>query len=70
MMSDTGIITCPACGAETSEVIPTDSCLFFFDCPSCDTHLRPLPGDCCVFCSYGDRRCPSRTSDEGPASIP
>jgi hypothetical protein len=20
--------------------------------------LRPKPGDCCVFCSYGDMKCP------------
>src|SRR5258708_19573330 len=39
--------------------MPTDHCVFFHDCPACQTVLRPKAGDCCVFCSYGDKRCPS-----------
>ncbi|HXA55985.1 MAG TPA: GDCCVxC domain-containing (seleno)protein [Candidatus Acidoferrum sp.] len=54
-----GKITCPVCGHVTTEVIPTDRCLFFFECPGCGKVLRPKTGDCCVFCSYADRRCPS-----------
>jgi len=27
-------------------------CLFY-RCTACDVLLKPLPGDCCVFCSYG-----------------
>jgi len=38
--------------------MPTDQCVFFYECPHCKTVLRPKPGDCCVFCSYGDKRCP------------
>ncbi|MDY0329290.1 MAG: GDCCVxC domain-containing (seleno)protein [Thiomonas sp.] len=26
--------------------------------PACGAELRPLPGDCCVFCSYGSVPCP------------
>jgi len=51
-------LTCPACGHVTSATMPTDQCVFFYECPQCRTILRPKPGDCCVFCSYGDTRCP------------
>jgi len=47
------IITCPACGYKKEETMPVDSCLFFYECTSCKTLLKPLAGDCCVFCSYG-----------------
>jgi len=58
------IITCPACRTRSAEVMPTDSCLVMFQCPGCATELHPKPGDCCVFCSYGDAKCPSRTTSD------
>jgi len=51
-------LTCPACGNQTTQTMPTDACQWFFDCPSCAAVLKPKPGDCCVFCSYGDVACP------------
>ncbi len=51
-------ITCPKCGHEESEIMATDSCQFFYDCKSCGEVLRPLEGDCCVYCSYGSVKCP------------
>ena len=56
----TATLTCPRCGAASRVVMPTDACQFFFDCPVCEALLRPLPGDCCVFCSYADVPCPPR----------
>jgi hypothetical protein len=53
-----GNITCPACTHESREPMPHNACLYFFQCPGCGTLLRPKRGDCCVFCSYGDRACP------------
>jgi len=38
--------------------MPEDACLWFFECPGCGVLLRPKPGDCCVFCSFGDAPCP------------
>ena len=38
--------------------MPTDACLYFYDCKRCGAVIRPLPGDCCVFCSYGSVPCP------------
>jgi hypothetical protein len=51
-------ITCPKCGHRASEQMPTDACRFFYDCNACGERLKPLPGDCCVFCSYGSVPCP------------
>jgi hypothetical protein len=38
--------------------MPDDACLFFWNCPGCGARLKPKPGDCCVFCSYGSVPCP------------
>ena len=51
-------ITCPRCGFEARETMPIDACQFFYDCKGCGTLLRPKPGDCCVFCSFGTVACP------------
>jgi hypothetical protein len=51
-------ITCPECGATAEEDMPTDACVFFYECKACLSMLRPLAGDCCVFCSYGSVKCP------------
>jgi hypothetical protein len=51
-------LTCPACGHASAEEMPLNACVFFYDCPACGTRLKPKPGDCCVFCSYGDVPCP------------
>lgn len=52
------VITCPACGHRHTETMPTNACLFFYDCKGCGARLRPKQGDCCVFCSYGSAKCP------------
>ena len=51
-------LTCPRCGSRKTEVMPTDACLYFYECTSCHNLLKPKPGDCCVFCSFGSVKCP------------
>jgi hypothetical protein len=51
-------ITCPKCGHRVEETMPTNACVFFYDCSACHARLKPLEGDCCVFCSYGSVACP------------
>ena len=58
-------ITCPVCGFAKEEAMPVDACQFFYLCEGCGTTLRPNPGDCCVFCSYGDTKCPSMQEQDG-----
>ena len=52
------ILTCPQCGHSKTERMPTDACQWFYECEACHAILRPKPGDCCVFCSYGTVRWP------------
>ena len=56
-------IKCPECGFEKEKTMPKDSCQFFYECTSCKKVLKPKEGDCCVFCSYGTVKCPSKQTD-------
>ncbi|MGB6507745.1 MAG: GDCCVxC domain-containing (seleno)protein [Xanthobacteraceae bacterium] len=58
MVITVSAITCPKCGHRATEKMPTDACQFFYDCKGCGERLKPKPGDCCVFCSYGSAQCP------------
>ncbi|RQH07172.1 GDCCVxC domain-containing (seleno)protein [Paraburkholderia dinghuensis] len=51
-------LSCPHCGYVSVVVMPTDACVYFYECPGCKTLLSPKSGDCCVFCSYGSVKCP------------
>ena len=51
-------ITCPNCGFRKTELMELNSCQFFYECTKCKSSLKPREGDCCVFCSYGDVKCP------------
>jgi hypothetical protein len=62
-MERQSVITCPDCGAQSREVMPTDACQFFYDCPVCAVRIRPHPGDCCVFCSFGSVPCPPKQAE-------
>lgn len=53
-------ITCENCGESVTEIMPENSCRFFWECPSCKTVLKPKEGDCCVYCSYADVPCPPK----------
>lgn len=51
-------ITCPQCGYRRPVRMAEHSCQIVYICPACGANLRPMPGDCCVFCSYGSVPCP------------
>lgn len=57
-------ITCPKCGFQKEEEMPTNACQFFYECTQCSTVLKPKEGDCCVYCSYGTVACPPIQMDE------
>ncbi|MEM5427983.1 GDCCVxC domain-containing (seleno)protein [Cupriavidus oxalaticus] len=52
------VLTCPHCGWAQRETMPTDACVFFYECANCKALLKPAPGECCVFCSFGTVGCP------------
>ncbi|MFA6163222.1 MAG: GDCCVxC domain-containing (seleno)protein [Methylobacter sp.] len=56
------VLKCPECGFEKQERMPTDSCIYFYQCTNCQALLKPKQGDCCVFCSYGTVACPPKQS--------
>ena len=64
-MQLTSVIACPECGFRKAEEMPTDSCIFFYECENCKAFLKPQPGDCCVFCSYGSVKCPPKVLEQG-----
>ena len=57
-MTDKSKIKCPKCSFQSEEVMPTDSCLYYYICKQCKARLQPIKGGCCVFCSYGSHPCP------------
>lgn len=60
-------LTCPHCGHREVETMPTDACQYYYECGSCRRLLRPLAGDCCVFCSFGSVPCPPVQAGDGCA---
>ncbi len=52
-------ITCPICRFKATETMPTDACLYFYECKSCGAILRPKAGDCCVFLLVRNRSLPA-----------
>jgi hypothetical protein len=64
MSALTSTITCPVCGSAATEPMPVDACRYFYTCVYCGVTLRPRPGDCCVFCSYGNVACPPKQAEQ------
>lgn len=58
-------ITCPECGFAKDEIMPEGSCQWFYACTSCGAVMKPLAGDCCVFCSYATVPCPPIQAGDG-----
>ncbi|MCP4283068.1 MAG: hypothetical protein GY792_01240 [Gammaproteobacteria bacterium] len=56
-------ITCPHCDVSRDERMPVDACQWYYECTGCGKLLRPKPGDCCVFCSFGTIPCPPKQMD-------
>lgn len=56
-------ITCPHCGFVEDAEMLVYACQFSHQCVNCRTVIRPKAGDCCVFCSYADVRCPSKQTE-------
>lgn len=59
----TATITCPKCGFKKEEEMPTNACQHFYKCTKCNEVLKPKEGECCVFCSYADSKCPPKQAE-------
>lgn len=52
------VLTCPSCGFRKEEIMPPEQSVHFYTCTQCQKVLKPIYGDCCVFCSYATVICP------------
>ena len=52
------VLQCPHCGFKAIETMPVEACVAFHPCSACGRTIRPRPGHCCVFCSWGTVPCP------------
>jgi hypothetical protein len=64
------VLTCPHCGHQAMETMPANACVAFYDCKGCGKTLKPLPGSCRVFCSYGSVPCPPIQQGVEPCCTP
>lgn len=57
-------LQCPSCSHTAQLIMPEEACQHFYQCTQCGHWMRPKPGDCCVFCSYGDVPCPPKQREK------
>jgi len=62
-------LTCPKCMAKQKVKMPIDACLQFYKCTNCGEMLKPKEGECCVFCSYAETKCPPKQTEESKALV-
>ena len=53
-------LTCPFCGQVQEVKMPETGCQYMYKCQKCDQIITSKPGECCVFCSYADTKCPPK----------
>ena len=54
---------CPNCARHSRDQMPRRSSVVRYHCLYCNTIFEPLPGSCCVYCSYGDVPCPNAQNE-------
>jgi len=59
-----GNLICPKCGHKQGMIIPAKKCIPFYKCSSCKK-IIVAKKNCCVFCDYGDRKCPVSSKHKG-----
>jgi len=47
------VVTCPSCNHKQTMMMPRNFCERSFHCYNCKKDHAEKPGDCCIFCSYG-----------------
>ena len=50
-------IKCPECNADIEIEVPKNSCVAVAKCDKCGEELCTKEGECCVICSYNDKKC-------------
>jgi hypothetical protein len=52
-------LTCPHCKRTYELEMPINYCQILYRCKECNVDITPKKDDCCIFCSYADKKCPS-----------
>ena len=65
MINHKSKLVCPHCSHEKTITMPSTFCQYFLECTNCKTVIKAKAGDCCVFCSYGDIKCPPIQKNSG-----
>ena len=63
-MKTKAVLICPKCGSKQKVTMPTNACQYFYECQMCGEKLKPKDGNCCVFCSYADTKCPPKQAEK------
>lgn len=50
-------IKCPKCGADINIEVPKNACVAVAKCEKCGKQLCTKEGECCVICSYSEKKC-------------
>lgn len=58
-----GVSEVSLCGHKKAEIMPKDTCQYFYECENCKKVIIPKKGDCYVYCSYGTVKCPSKQTE-------
>lgn len=53
-------LKCPFCKKEQTVKMPEAGCQYMYKCQYCGKIITARKGDCCVFCSYADTKCPPK----------
>jgi hypothetical protein len=56
-------ITCPKCSFVKEEEMPIAACQHFYRCSNYGEAFKPKEGECCVFCSHADSKCPPKKAE-------
>ena len=56
-------LKCPHCGTVSEVEMPTTLSLFRMQCVNCGETILPKTGDCCVFCSHSELKCPPKQEE-------
>lgn len=52
-------LTCPECGTKQKGEMLEAAYSYAYQCNGCSEIIEKKNGSCCVYCSYGDVKCPS-----------
>ena len=52
-------LVCPECGAKQKVEMLETGYSYAYQCDSCLEIIEKKEDDCCVYCSYGEVKCPS-----------